>query len=100
MRECGPEISGRLPDRIVQIGGSFADRAMKLGGDEARLVLHESRIVLPGLEKGLLIRFIEDEQVHQYGGASLDRDLAFDRESRVERAQQRHGGLPFFNLVS
>src|SRR5215471_20772265 len=53
MRECGPEIRGRLPDGIVEVRRAFADRAVKLGRDEVRLALHEDRIVHPGFEKGL-----------------------------------------------
>src|SRR5262249_1183762 len=93
MRECGPEISGRLPDRVIQIGRAFADRAVKLGGDEAWLMLHERRIVLPCFEKGLLIRFVEREHAEQHHGAGIDRDLTFDRENGVEGAQQRHETL-------
>ena len=51
---------------------------------------HEDGIVVPGFEKGLLVRFIEREHVHQHDGAPIDRDLTFDREGGVERAQQRH----------
>ncbi|MGP0091242.1 MAG: TraM recognition domain-containing protein [Xanthobacteraceae bacterium] len=36
---------------------------MKLGGDEARLALHEDCVVLPGFEKGLFVRFIHHKQV-------------------------------------
>ena len=71
---------------------------MKLGGDEARLAHHEGRVVLPGLEEGLLVRFVEGEHVHQNDGAGLDRDLALDREGGVERAQRRHDRL-LFDLV-
>jgi hypothetical protein len=34
MRECGPEIKGRLPDGIVEVRRAFADRSVKLGGDD------------------------------------------------------------------
>ena len=95
MRECGPELGGRLPDRIVEVRWAFADRAVKLGGDEARLALHENGIVLPGFEKGLLVRFVERKHVHQHDGAGIDRDLTFDREGGVERAQQRHDMVPY-----
>ena len=60
------ESRGRFPDRIVQIGRAFADRAMKLGGDEARLPLHENGIVLPDFEKGRFVCFIERKDVHQH----------------------------------
>src|SRR5262252_1449456 len=95
MRECRPEISGRLPDSIVEVRRAVADRAVKLGGDEARLAFHEDRIVRPGFEKGLLVRFIEREHIYQHDGAGIDRDLTFDRESGVERAQQRHHKVPY-----
>ncbi len=52
---------------------------MKLGGDEARLAHREGRVVLPGLEEGLLVRFVEGEHVHEHDGTGLDRDLALDR---------------------
>src|SRR5215831_12077752 len=90
MRECGPELGGRLPDRIVEVRWTFADRAVKLGGDEARLALHEDGIVLPSFEKGLLVGFIQRKHVHQYDGAGIDRDLTFDREGGVERAQRQN----------
>src|SRR5260370_39387458 len=89
MAERSPEASGRFPDRIIEIRRAFAESAVKLGGDEARLALHESSVVLPNLEKGLLVRFIEREYIHQHDGAGLDCDLAFDREGGVVRAQQR-----------
>src|SRR5215470_2846134 len=95
MGECGPELGGRLPDRIVEVRWAFTDRAVKLGGDEARLALHEDGIVLPSFEKGLLVRFIERKHVHQHDGAAIDRDLTFDREGRVERAEQRHDMVPY-----
>jgi len=79
----------------VEVRRAFADRAVKLGRDEARLALHEDRIVHPGFEKGLLVRLIEREHIHQHDGAGIDRDLTFDRESGVKRAQQRHERLPF-----
>jgi hypothetical protein len=88
MAECSPVASGRFPDRIIEIRRAFAESAVKLGGDEARLALHESSVVLPSLEKGLLVRFIERDHIHQHDGAGLDCDLAFDREGGVERAQQ------------
>lgn len=78
MRECGPKISGRLPDPIVQIRWAFADRTVELGGDEARLPLHEGGVVLPDLEKGLLVRLIERKRTHQYDRAGVDGDLTLD----------------------
>jgi len=83
-----PGSECRFPDCIIEICRAFAKSAVKLGGDEARLALHESSVVLPNLEKGLLVRFIEREHIHQHDGAGLDCDLAFDREGGVERAQQ------------
>ena len=93
MRKCRPEIGRRLPDRIVQIGRAFANRAVKPGGDEARLTLHELRVILPGLEKFLLVRLFQYEHIHQHDGRDIDCDLTFDREGGVERAQQRHETL-------
>src|SRR4029077_4193845 len=95
MPESSPVVSGRFPDGVVEIGRAFAESAVKLGGDEARLALHESSIVLPSLEKGLLVRFIQRDHIHQHDGAGLDCDLTFEREGGVERAQQRHVGAPF-----
>jgi hypothetical protein len=57
MPECSPVVSGRFPDGIVEIRRAFAKSSVKLGGDEARLALHENSVVLPSLEKGLLVRF-------------------------------------------
>ena len=88
MPECSPVVSGRFPDGIVEIRRAFAKSSVKLGGDEARLALHESSVVLPSLEKGLLVRFIEHDHIHQHYGAGLDCDLTFEREGGVERAQQ------------
>src|SRR6202008_1701306 len=66
MGECGAEVGGRLPDRAIQIGRAFTDRAVKLRGDEARLALHEGGVILPDFEKALLIGRIEREHVHQH----------------------------------
>src|SRR4029077_12722712 len=63
MPECSPVVSGRFPDGIVEIRRAFAKSSVKLGGDEARLALHESSVVLPSLEKGLLVRFIERDHI-------------------------------------
>jgi hypothetical protein len=49
----------RLHDRIGEISWAFADGAMKLGGDEARLPHHGDSLVMASLENDLLIRFIE-----------------------------------------
>jgi len=89
-----PELGGRLPNRIVEIRWAFTDRAVKLGGYEARLALHEDSIILPRFENVLLVRSIERKRVHQHDGAAIDRDLTFDREGGVERAQQRHDMVP------
>src|SRR6516165_2127117 len=93
MAECGAETPGGFPDRVVQVGGAFADRAVELGGDEARLALHEGCIILPNLEESLLVLLAKGERVHEHHGASVDRDLAFDRERGIQRAQQRHDTL-------
>jgi hypothetical protein len=50
MPECSPVVSGRFPDGIVEISRAFAKSSVKLGGDEARLALHENSVVLPSLE--------------------------------------------------
>ena len=86
LQECSPEISGRLPDRIVQIGRAFAYRAVKLGGDEARLAHHEGRVVLTGLEGVCSSALSRVNTFTRNDGAGLDRDLALDREGGVERA--------------
>src|SRR5260370_11914996 len=40
-------ISAEFPHCIIEIRRAFAESAVKLGGDEARLALHESSVVLP-----------------------------------------------------
>ena len=65
---------------------------MKLGRDEARLLFHECRIVLPGLEEDGLVGLIEGEDVHEHDRAGLDRDLTFDRKSGIKWAHERHDG--------
>jgi hypothetical protein len=98
MAECSPVVSGRFPDGIVEICRAFAESAVKLGGDEARLALHELSVVLPSPKKGLLVRFIERDNIHQHDGAGLDCDLTFEREEGQEGA-----ALPCqssFDLVS
>jgi hypothetical protein len=55
---------------------------MKLGGDEARLSLHDFCIVLPRSKEGLLIGLVEREDIHQHDRASFDRELTLDREGR------------------
>src|SRR5262249_11391159 len=94
MRERRPEVGSRLPNGIVQISRAFANRTMQLRRDESRLPLHERRIGLPGLQEALLVGFIEREHIHQDGWRGVDCDLAFDRECRVQRAQQRHRKSP------
>jgi hypothetical protein len=58
MPECSPVVSGGFPDGIVEIRRAFAKSSVKLGGDEARLALHESRVV-NGLSDGLPVKEIE-----------------------------------------
>src|SRR5262245_43695184 len=94
MRECSPEGRGGFPDRIIEVSRVIADRAMQLGRDEARLSFHELGIVLPGLEEGRLVHLVEREHVYEHDGARVDRDLAIDRESGVQRAKQRHDKPP------
>src|SRR5271165_4078918 len=86
VRERGAEGGGRFPDGGVEIGRALADRAMKLSGDEARLPLHELRVVPPSLKKGRLVRLVEHEDVHEHDRLSVDRNLTFDRESGIQRA--------------
>ncbi|MBB3160302.1 hypothetical protein FHS25_000734 [Rhizobium laguerreae] len=93
MRECRPEIGGRFPDGIIEISRTFADGAMHLGRDKARLPFHEGRIGLPGIKEGLLIGLVEREEVDEDDRGGIDRDLAIDREGRVHRAHERHGRL-------
>ncbi len=50
MRERRFESGGRLPNGMVQVGRTIAERAVKLGRDEARLTLHERRIVPPDFD--------------------------------------------------
>lgn len=63
---------------------------MKLCRNEAGLLLHKRRIVLPDLEKDLLIGLIQCEDVDQYNGGGVRGELTFDRERRVKWAQLRH----------
>ena len=51
MCERSPEVGGRFPDGIVEVSRALADRAVKRGRNEARLPLHEQRIVPPSLEE-------------------------------------------------
>src|SRR5579871_2503490 len=94
MGEGGAEVGGRLPDRVIQISRAVADRAVKLGGDEARLALHEGGVVLPDFEKARLVGCIQREYVHQHDGARIDADLAIDRKGRIKRAKQGHDNAP------
>lgn len=61
VRKCSAECSVRLPNGIIQIGRVLTKSAMQLGRDEARLALHERRIILPDFEKARLVRLIERE---------------------------------------
>lgn len=88
MRERSPKGSGRFPDGLVQISRAFADSPMKLGRYEARLPFHERRIVLPDLEEGRFVGLVEREQVDEHDRRGIERDLTFDRESGIQRAQQ------------
>jgi len=45
---------------------------VKLGPDEAGLALHEVGIVLPGVEKGLLVGFVEGEDIDEHDGGGID----------------------------
>ena len=65
---------------------------MELSRDEAGLALHEYRIVLPDIEKILLVRFVERKHVHQHDRAGVDCDLTVNRKRWVQGAQQRHDG--------
>src|SRR5277367_5916232 len=96
MHECGLEMSGRFPDRIVEVGRAFADRAVKLGRDEARLPLHERRVVPPRLEERLLVGLVERENVHEHDGSRIDAELTFDREGGVQWLQMGHDELHTF----
>ena len=87
------ESRGRLPDGIVQIGRTIAERAVQLGRDEARLTLHERRVVLPSFEEVRLVRLIEREEVHENDRSGFNPKLAFDREVGVEGAQRGHDVL-------
>jgi hypothetical protein len=93
MRECRAEGGGRFPDGVVQISRAFADRAVKLGRNEARLALHERRIALPRFEEGLLVSLVQREHNHEHDGAPIYRDLPFNGEGRIEWAQQRQAAM-------
>src|SRR5579883_2388158 len=93
MRERGPEICNRFPDRIIEVSRAFADGAVKLGRNETRLSLHKASIVLPSLEECLFVRSIECEQVREDDRSGCYHELAFDGEGRVQWTQQRHDAL-------
>lgn len=80
MRECGPEIGGRRPDCIIEVRRALPNRLMELSRDEAGLALYECRIVLPDIEKVLLVRFVERKHVHQHDRAGFDCDLTLNRK--------------------
>jgi hypothetical protein len=82
---------------MIQIGRAFADRLVNLGGDETRLALHDRRVVLPGFEEGMLVRFVERDHVHQRDGTGLNPELAFDgvrvlpvRSNHVDKVPRCH----------
>jgi hypothetical protein len=60
---------------------------VKLVRDETRLPFHEQRIVLTGLEEGLLVRLAEREDSHQHEGGGIERDPSCGQKGRVQRAQ-------------
>jgi SAM-dependent methyltransferase len=95
VRECGPESSGRLPDRVVQIGGAFAECAVRLSRNESWLPLHERRIVLPGLRK-----FRSSSPTSPQ--LPIERQLAVDADAvvlaNVSRSTRRCGWLPLPSL--
>jgi len=48
------------------------------------LPLHEGRVVLPGLEETWLIGFVQRDQVHEYDGSGIHRELSVERKRGVE----------------
>src|SRR5438067_12696926 len=82
-----------IPTPYSSDSRALADHAVKLRRDEARMLLHERRVALPGLKVDLFIGLVEREDVHQHDGGCIDRELAFDRKGRVQWAQQRHDRL-------
>ena len=84
MREGGAVMGRRLPHGVVQIGRAVPDGAVKLSRDEPRLPLHEGRVVLPGLEETWLIGFVQRDQVHEYDGSGIHRELSVERKRGVE----------------
>src|SRR5579883_1142711 len=93
MRERGPEICNRFPDRIIEVSRAFTDGAVKLGRDETSLSLHKASIVPPSLKECLFVRLVECEHVHEHDRSGCDRELAFDGEGRVQWTQQRHDAI-------
>src|SRR5947199_3065279 len=87
MREGSPEVSRRFPHGIVQISRAFADRAVKLGRDEARLLLHEQRIVLSGLEEHLLVRLNRQNVQRIINDRREEGLVAFEANPHHRRAQ-------------
>jgi hypothetical protein len=93
MPECSPVVNGRFPDGIVEIRRAFAKSSVKLGGDEARLAPHESSVVLPSLEKGLLVRFIERVIPTRRRRPDWRRPQYWRRSDKGARSQCRRGSL-------
>ena len=87
MGESSAEIIHRLPDRVVQKDAALANRAMKLCGYEAGLLLHPIRIGLPGFEKSRNFLSLDSEKVDENDGRGGDGKLPIDGEAWIERAQ-------------
>jgi NAD(P)-dependent dehydrogenase (short-subunit alcohol dehydrogenase family) len=81
--ECRAKLSGRFPDRVVQVRRTLADGAVKLSRNEPRLLFHEQRIFLPSLQECLLVGLVEREKVHQHDWAYFEGYLSFNRKRRV-----------------
>jgi hypothetical protein len=87
MREGGTVMGRRLPNCVVHIGRTVPDGAVKLSRDEPRLPFHEGRVVLLCLEETWLIGFVQRDQVHEYDGGGVHRELSIDRKRGVEGAK-------------
>jgi hypothetical protein len=86
MTESSAEIVHRLPDRVVQKDAALANRAMKLCGDEAGLLLHPIRVRLPSFQKSRNFLSLDSEKVDENDGRGGDGKLPIDGESWIEGA--------------
>jgi hypothetical protein len=83
MREGGA-VMGRRPELRSSHRPNCPDGAVKLSRDEPRLPFHEGRVILPCLEETWLVGFVQRDQVHEYDGGGIHRELPVDLKRGVE----------------